>query len=123
MMRPTLGLMLTIVVLAVMPLAACGNPYSQPGPDSTPTPLISGQANISISNFAFSPQTVRVTRGTTITWTNKDSFAHTVTSNDNLFTSSILSPGATFQYTSNQTGTFDYYCGTHPYMKAKIIVE
>ncbi|MGZ4000128.1 MAG: hypothetical protein ACXVIY_05850, partial [Mucilaginibacter sp.] len=34
-------------------------------------------ANVSILNFAFSPATVRVKIGGTVTWTNKDATPHT----------------------------------------------
>jgi len=91
-----------------------------PAPTTTPTP---GQANVEISGFAFVPSTLTVSVGTTVTWTNKDPVTHTVTSNNNLFNSGNLAPNATFQYTFNQKGTFDYHCSIHTYMTAKVIVE
>ncbi len=91
-----------------------------PTPATTPTPA---QANVDISGFAYVPPTLTVSVGTTVTWTNKDSVSHTVTSNDNLFNSGTLATGATFEYTFNQKGIFDYHCSIHPYMTGKIIVE
>jgi plastocyanin len=69
------------------------------------------------------PSTLTVSVGTTVTWTNKDSASHTVTSNDNLFNSGTLANGATFQHTFNQKGTFEYHCSIHTSMTAKVIVE
>ena len=91
-----------------------------PTPTATPTPA---QANVEISGFAFVPSTLTVSVGTTVTWTNKDSAPHTVTSNDNLFESGNLAKDATFSYTFEQKGTFNYHCKIHPSMTGKIIVE
>jgi plastocyanin len=95
-------------------------------PTLTPTPTFTAppaEANVDISGFAFVPKTLEVSVGTRITWTNRDSVAHTVSSRDNLFDSGNFSRGATFSYTFDQSGTFEYYCKIHPYMTAKIIVE
>lgn len=91
-----------------------------PTPATTPTPA---NANVEISGFAFVPSTLTVSVGTTVTWTNKDSASHTVTSNNNLFESGTLQTGATFQHTFNQKGTFEYHCSIHTFMTAKVIVE
>ncbi len=73
--------------------------------------------NVSISNFNFVPQTVAVTNGTTVTWTNNDTVAHTVTSvTSGVFDSGPISPGATWSYTFNQTGSFEYECTIHSYI-------
>jgi amicyanin len=82
-----------------------------------------GSAVVVIENFAYSPPTLTVPVGTTVTWTNKDSVGHTVTTRTSLFDSGLLSKGQTFSYTFNQKGTYDYYCTVHPYMAGKIIVE
>jgi plastocyanin len=92
----------------------------KPIPTPMPTPA---HANVDISGFAFVPSTLTVSVGTTVTWTNKDSVSHTVTSNDNLFDSGTLAKGATFEHTFNQKGTFGYHCSIHPSMTAKVIVE
>ncbi len=109
----------------VLILGACGGtPTSTPTPTPTPTSTpISGQASVDISSFTFAPQTLTVTVGTTVTWTNNDSAPHTVTSKNDVFDSPTLSRGDTFSYTFDQKGTFDYYCKIHTTMTAKIIVE
>jgi plastocyanin len=115
-------------------LSACSGTATTPTstPAATPTPIatstptstpITGQASVNISNFAYVPPTLTVSVGTTVTWTNNDSVAHTVTSNDNLFDSGNLATGATFSYTFEQKGTFNYHCTIHPFMTGKIIVE
>lgn len=77
---------------------------------------------VAISGFAFAPATITIAVGTTVTWTNNDSVAHTVSHRNNLFDSGSLSKGSTFSYTFNQGGTFEYYCKIHPSITAKVIV-
>lgn len=78
--------------------------------------------SVDIQNFAFSPATITVPVGTTITWTNRDSADHTVTSRSGVFNSGTLSPNDTFSFTFNTPGTFDYFCRIHPSMTATVIV-
>ena len=77
---------------------------------------------IDIQNFAFSPASITIPVGTTITWTNKDSTPHTVTGRNGAFNSGSLGRGQTFQFTFNTPGTFDYFCSIHPSMTATVIV-
>jgi len=91
-------------------------PGANPGPDFKP-------AGVVIENFAFSPATLTVSVGTTVTWTNNDSTAHTVTSRTQTFDSGRLSQGQSFSYTFNQKGDFEYYCTYHPNMTGKVSVE
>ena len=78
----------------------------------------------SINGFAFSPYTLTVKVGDTVTWTNRDSASHTVTSDSgNELDSSSLGKGATYSHTFMQTGTFDYHCKFHSGMTGKVIVE
>jgi plastocyanin len=111
---------IALMLLSTLILTGCGGETTSPTPTTTPA---SGQASVNMSGLAFIPQTLRVTVGTTVTWTNNESSDHTVTSNSGLFESNNMAKGATFSYTFNQAGTFDYYCKIHPSMTGKIIVE
>jgi plastocyanin len=78
----------------------------------------------------FEPETLTVSRGSSISWINDDSVVHTVTSgkpnSKNAgaeFDSSYVDVGQTFQHTFDTDGTFPYYCTLHPFMKGKIIVS
>lgn len=79
-------------------------------------------ASVSIQNFAFSPGTIQVTAGTTVTWTNNDQTTHTVTADDGSFDSGDVAPGGTFSMTFNTPGTISYHCKIHPFMTASIVV-
>lgn len=91
------------------------------------SPIIgSTGALVAIRNFTFSPATVRVKPGTTVTWINCEPEgidAHTSTSDDALWDSPFLEPGATYSYTFAATGTYDYHCLPHPFMQGVVIVE
>lgn len=86
-----------------------------------PTPL---NFTVSIKNFSFNPSTVTVKTGTKVTWVNNDGVSHTVTpDSDNLFNSSVLSPGQSFSFTFTDPGSVNYHCKIHPTMKGTVIVE
>lgn len=80
-------------------------------------------ATVSIANMAFSPVTITIKQGDTVTWTNNDSTAHTVTSNNGSFDSGSLSKGKTFAHTFDTAGTFEYHCTFHPSMKGTVVVQ
>ena len=77
---------------------------------------------VTIQNMAFSPATLTVTAGTTVKWTNKDAYTHTVTSDTGVFDSGSISGNGVYSYTFNTAGTFAYHCTIHPTMKAQVIV-
>jgi plastocyanin len=78
---------------------------------------------ITMSNMTFTPATKTVTKGTIVKWTNNDSYAHTVTSNDgSSFSSGTIAGGSSFSYTANVVGTFDYHCTIHSGMTGSLIV-
>ena len=76
----------------------------------------------------FSPYEISVAVGATVTWSNDDIAVHTVTSgkgmlHDELFDSSILMSGKTFETTFNDAGSFDYFCIVHPWMAGIVHVS
>ena len=76
-----------------------------------------------IEGMAFSPATITVTHGTTITWKNNDSADHTVSSNIGLFDSGTINPAGTYSRVFTMTGTFPYRCTIHPSMTGTVIVN
>jgi plastocyanin len=88
----------------------------------SPAPATSGaQVEVTIEGFAFHPATITIAPGTTVTWINQDSVAHTVALAGT--ESPRLDKGDSWSYTFDIAGTFDYICGIHPSMKGRIIVE
>jgi plastocyanin len=92
-----------------------------PAPTSTPTEVQS-------SIFQFNLESLTVPPGTTITWTNNDSAAHTVTSGipadgpSGEWDSGNLQQNQSFSHTFDEAGTFPYYCDIHEFMTGTIIV-
>jgi plastocyanin len=80
------------------------------------------ETRASIDNFTFKPDIITVPVGTTVVWENDDDIVHTVVSRDGAFRSPALDTEDKFSFTFDKTGTFEYFCGLHPYMKAKIVV-
>jgi plastocyanin len=103
-----------------------GNATGASGGDSV---TISPGSSVPSNGKFFVPDTLTVSKGTKVSWTNGDSTLHTVTSGSpeagnsgTEFDSSYLAAGKTFQHQFNTAGTFDYYCTLHPYMKGKVVV-
>lgn len=130
--RPILlvGLLVSAAVLA-----ACGGSSSSPAASaaasvaapsaaaSSEAPAGGGGDAVTIANFAFGPASLSVAAGTTVTWTNNDTAAHTATADDGSFDSSSIAPGATFSQAFDTAGTFAYHCTIHPNMTATIEVN
>jgi plastocyanin len=69
------------------------------------------------------PASTSVKKGTIVKWFNQDGVAHTVTSDDgSSFSSGNLAANATFSYTANTVGTFNYHCNYHSNMTATLVV-
>ena len=93
-------------------------------PDAVPVaaPPAEGTAAVRIGFMVFEPATLRVTPGTTVTWTNNDGSNHNVVFPDQK--SGRLKHDATWSRTFDQPGTYDYYCAIHgPSMSGTVIVE
>jgi amicyanin len=87
-------------------------------------PCAHGQEpTVKIDNFTFSPPTLTVSAGTTVTWKNEDDIPHTVTSTAKVFKSSALDTDDNFSFTFTTPGVYEYFCSLHPHMTGKIVVE
>lgn len=84
-----------------------------------------GGTTVSIKGFAFAPASLEVKVGDTVTWTNNDSPAHTVSSDDGVtpaFDTGDLKPGTTGTVTFGKAGTYAYHCNIHSSMHGTIVV-
>ena len=85
---------------------------------------------------AYDPNPVKVKVGDTVTWTNDDSQAHTITSGTDSsdpnmgkeFDSSpglstLLSTNQKFSHKFDTAGEFPYFCQLHPTMIGKVVVS
>lgn len=72
---------------------------------------------VKIDNFSFSPATL------TVRWANGDDIPHSIASDDKAFKSKALDTDERFTYRFTRPGTYGYFCGLHPKMTAKIVVQ
>jgi plastocyanin len=79
---------------------------------------------VSIDNFTFTPKTLTVKAGTTVTWTNHDDIPHGIASSENAFKkSAALDTDDSYSFTFTAPGTYQYFCYIHPHMVGTIVVE
>jgi plastocyanin len=78
---------------------------------------------IEISQFKFQPDPLRIRRGDTVSFTNKDVTPHTATATSKAWDSATLVNGKSWSLKLDEPGEIDYFCRFHPNMKAKLIVE
>jgi len=86
------------------------------------TPALSAPS-VEIKNDAFAPSTLTITAGETVTFTNDDDDAHTVTANDGSFDSKGLDTNGRWRHAFVKPGTYTYFCELHPFMKGTIVVK
>ena len=82
-----------------------------------------GGTEVAIADFAFDPGDLTVSVGDTVTWTNDDDTAHTVTADDDGFDSGDMGGGDTYEETFDEAGEFTYHCAIHSQMSGTITVE
>jgi plastocyanin len=76
-------------------------------------PTVGGANSVTVGNNFYSPATLSVAPGATVTWTwAQGDVEHTVTFDDNAPGSPRQSSG-TFQRTFSTAGTYTYFCSVH----------
>lgn len=97
-------------------------PNAKPSQQATQQAAITVAINSDSAGSAFDPSAVRVSKGSKVTWVNKDSVARSVEADDGHFNSGNLNPGASFTYVAGQLGKFNYHDGSRPYAIGSIEV-
>jgi plastocyanin len=138
--KRTVALVLPLlVVVALAVLAGCGSTSSAGGETNAPTATVApadtaaptnttgstGSTDnvVNVGNFQFSPATLTVKAGTTVTWKGA-SGSHTVTSDADspMAFDQGISQGGTVTVTFAKAGTYKYHCSIHASMHGTIIV-
>jgi plastocyanin len=121
MIKRTLTLGLVLVSLGAG-VAACGG-SGDDNASAAQAPKAAGNA-VSAQDNSFSPGTLKVHVGDTVTFTNDGGVDHTVTATSGAkFDSGSLAPGAAFKFTAEKAGTVSYVCTFHPGMQGTIEVS
>ena len=106
--RTSAGFALVSVFMLIP--AACSSPSS---PETV----------VEMHLLQFLPAHLTVSVGTTVTWKNTESRAHSVTSDTGLFDSQLFDPGDTYSYTFTSAGTYYYRCKIQAGMTGTIFVK
>jgi plastocyanin len=83
---------------------------------------LAADSTVRIESFTFTPGSVTVNIGDTVTWRNDDTAGHTATAASE-FDTGAIAPGATAEITFATAGTFAYVCSIHPQMSGTVVVE
>ena len=126
------SLRLVVILAFLLSAIGCGgnSSPSSPSPSPSPTPTPGGEASSVVipvgaellGNRAYSPDSLSIAVGSTVTWQNADSVAHTTTSNG-AFDSGLVRAGGQFSFTFQSAGTFSYHCTIHPGMVGVVTVR
>lgn len=81
--------------------------------------------SVAMKGYAFSPASLSVPAGSTVTWTNYDTAPHDVktTSGPLSIHSPMLDKGESWSFTFATAGSYGYVCTVHPDMTAGITVR
>ena len=77
---------------------------------------------VNVHDFAFSPDSVTVAKGTVVRFTNTGNSLHRVVSDDGSFDSHPLQPGHNATFTFTTVGVFHLHCEIHPTMQMTVTV-
>src|SRR5438046_2489292 len=130
-------LRLSTILVVMVCVSACGSSSTNPSPNApptpTPTPTPAPSTAVvtipvgarSLGSSAYSPNALTVSVGTTVTWMNADSIAHTSTSTATppAFDTGSIAGGASASFKFNTAGSFPYHCTFHPGMVSTITVQ
>jgi plastocyanin len=87
-------------------------------------PAHAGGHRVTMQGYAFSPSSITIEAGDTVTWTNLDTAPHdvAVTNGPDHFHSPLLSRGQSWSFTFRVPGSYSYVCSVHPGMDASLVV-
>ena len=130
--RLTIRLLGLVAGLGLL-LAACGDDSGSDSSDDDggESAGATGECptDVCMEGIAYNVEDVGVSTGATVSWTNLDGVAHTVTAGTpdapqrEEFDSGNIEEGASFDLPFDTAGEFPYFCTIHPSMVGTVIVE
>ena len=109
--------------------AAMAEAEAGPQTHSVEIPVGTSVPGCEDTNACYLPANITINAGDTVEWPNVDTAAHTVTSGSpaegpsGVFDSSLLMADATFAFTFEDAGEYDYFCMVHPWMIGSVSVN
>jgi plastocyanin len=107
---------MTFALILLAAAIACGK-------GSTPMSPTPSTASVTITSGGFAPNSVSISVGSTVMWTNKDGSAHSVVADGGTFSSGAIAPGGQYSYAFPSAGTFMYHDGSNPSMVGTVTVS
>jgi len=106
-----------LVALAVLG-SGCKNDSANPtgASPTNPVPMTIQTNTVTMAGISFSPATITIAVGSTVTWKNNDGIAHTTTSDTGVWDTGNMAAGSTKTTTFTTAGTFPYHCTYHASM-------
>ncbi len=104
--------------LAVVDSTLAMTPISRAGLAKT-----ADTSEVKIDNFSFTPKSLTVKAGSSVTWTNRDDIPHNVVSTEKKFSSPVLDTDQVFSFKFQEPGSYPYFCKIHPMMTGTVVVE
>lgn len=101
---------LILALAAVVALAVAG-------------PVSAATKTVNIYGSGFSPKSVTITEGDTVTWVNRDNVNHQVYGDKGKFVSAIIKPKGSFSFTFRAAGTYGYSDELYPKLRGAVVVK
>ena len=105
-----------LVLAAVMALVVASLAAGVALPAEAPT------RTVAMPGKLYEPAALDVLVGTTVTWKNDDSTNHTVTADEDAFSSGYVPPGGSFTFTFATQGHYAFHCTIHRFMRGTVDV-
>ena len=114
-MKTKILLLLSVLITAAFVMGSCYKSKSSYNSNTT-------TSKISITSSGYSPASLTITNGSTVTWTNSDNMAHTVTNTEGSINSGDIAPGSSYTKTFTTAGTYTYHDANNTNMTGVLIV-
>jgi plastocyanin len=97
-------------------------PAQEPAPEPKPRPVAvkAAPGSVQMRDFSFSPATITVNAGESVTWVNAGEEPHNAVGDN--FSTALLDAGKSGSKSFATAGTFAYICTVHPQMKGTVKV-
>src|SRR5438270_707367 len=86
------------------------------------TTASAAEVTVTMDNFTYTPQEIKVKVGDTVKWINHDDIPHTVVSAGK-FRSKTMDTDDEFSFTFTAAGDYKYFCSLHPHMTGMVKVD
>jgi len=115
-MKTRIFLLSSVLIIVAVLIVSCYKSKSSYNSSSTTN------SKVSITSSGFSPASVTIVTGSTVSWTNNDNMAHTVTTADGGINSGDIAPQSSYTKTFTTAGTYNYYDAHNTNMTGVLIV-